>query len=141
MNNEDNQNNGFGYQDNGGNNSEKPPVPPMPPAPPSPDPYQYYANQHGAYIAPPDDNWAVPSLVIGVLSLVCCGVLGPIGLFMSITSRRRIKESNGYLGGEGQALAGLVCSAISTAMFVFTILFYVVAFLFLGGTTFFLSTI
>ncbi|GAA0331101.1 DUF4190 domain-containing protein [Actinoallomurus spadix] len=81
------------------------------------------------YPAPPpaqDDSGATTSMVLGILGLVLCGLLAPIALFMGLSAKRRIRESGGYLGGDGQATAGVVLGAIGTAIIAIAVVIIVV---------------
>ena len=58
---------------------------------------------------------AIAALVVGILAAVglfCYGVpaiiLGPIAVFLGLNARRRIKASEGALGGYGLAMAGWI---------------------------------
>jgi hypothetical protein len=85
--------------------------PPQPPPGPYQDPRYPYA-----YAAPPPNHpTAVPSLVLGILSLVFCGLF--TGIPAMILGRRAIKEiraSNGTVGGEGTAQGGFWTGLIGT---------------------------
>ncbi len=90
------------------------PPPPIGQAPPGayqPPPLGYGAP--GMAVGAPTDQMAIWSLVIAILGLVgcCCfgigGVIGgPIAFFMGGSSLKRIRASNGTLGGETLALIG-----------------------------------
>jgi Domain of unknown function (DUF4190) len=57
---------------------------------------------------------AVAALVCGLLSLVCCGViLGAVAIYQGSQARYRIRASNGRLGGNGLALAGMVMGGVA----------------------------
>ena len=57
---------------------------------------------------------AVAALVCGILSLVCCGViLGAVAIYQGSQARYRIRASNGRLGGNGMALAGMIMGAVA----------------------------
>ena len=79
-------------------------------------------------VQPKRDGQAVGSLVMGILALLCAGVigifLGTAAIVTGVLSRRRIRQSGGTLSGEGLATAGLVvgiiATAISVAFFVYT---------------------
>lgn len=64
------------------------------------------------------EGMAVGALVSGILGLVCglAGCLGlavgPIGVGLGIAARRKIRDSQGALKGDGLALAGIICGAI-----------------------------
>ena len=63
---------------------------------------------------------AVTSLVVGLLSLFCCGiVLGPIAIVQGSQARFRVRTSNGRLGGDGIALARHVPRRLSVFLFFF----------------------
>jgi hypothetical protein len=89
------------------------PPPPIGQAPPGsyqPPPPGY--GPPGA-VGAPTDQMAIWSLVIAILGLVgsCCvgvgGVIGgPIAFFMGGSALKRIRASNGSLGGETLALIG-----------------------------------
>ena len=78
---------------------------------------------------PPNNPLAVTGMVLGISTLVlgcCCGripflgiiaslisLVTPIaGLICSFIARSQIKKSNGAQGGEGMALAGIICSGV-----------------------------
>ena len=71
--------------------------------------------QMGGYTAaPPNDSQATLSLILGILSLVCCPILGPFAFFIGNGSRNRIQASGGTLGGYGLATGGWVLGIIGT---------------------------
>jgi Domain of unknown function (DUF4190) len=72
------------------------------------------------------DGGATAAMVLGICSLVLCGLLGPVALFIGISARRRIRESGGYLSGDGQATAGIVMGAITSALIALAIVLIVV---------------
>ena len=86
----------------------------MPPPPPG---------QMGGYAAaPPNDSQATLSLILGILSLVCCPILGPFAFFIGNGSRNRIQASGGMLGGYGLATAGWILGIIGTIYLAVSIL-------------------
>ena len=97
---------------------------PYPQQPYSPAPYG------GGYHQPPNHKDAVPSLVLGILSLVLCGfVTGIPAMILGRRAKREIQASGGALGGEGMATAGFVTGLISTviagAAFVLVVLVFI----------------
>jgi hypothetical protein len=67
-------------------------------------------------------------LVLWILSLVCFGLLAGIpGIIVSASARRRIRQSQGRLGGGGMATAGLVLSIIGTALTAVALVIIVIA--------------
>ena len=84
---------------------------------------------------PPNNQLAVTGLVLGISSLVlgcCCGRIPILGFFATLVSfvtpiagiicsciaRKQIRESNGTQGGDGMAIAGLICSSVYLLMIV-----------------------
>jgi Domain of unknown function (DUF4190) len=88
-----------------------PPQPPRAPFHPGSDPAyaRTYSPQPMATA-----KGAVAALVWGILSLVCCGAIGgAIAIYQGSQARFRIRMSNGRLGGNGMALAGMILGGIS----------------------------
>lgn len=84
-------------------------------------------------VNPPNHKDAVPSLVLGILSLVLCGfVTGIPAIILGRRARREIASSGGALGGEGMATAGVVMGLISTVVAGLALLLVVGVFIF-GG--------
>ena len=78
-----------------------------PPAMPLPD------NVPPAETTPPpsspvNSGLAVASMITGILSLVCCGLLVIPAIICGHKARRDIAASQGTLTGDGMALAGLI---------------------------------
>jgi hypothetical protein len=96
-------------------------TPPGQYAPPS------YAGAYGGVLAPPNDSQATTALVLGILSVVCCSILGPVAIFIGNASRRRIQASGGTLGGGGLATAGFVLGIIGTVFLVIGVIWVIVA--------------
>jgi hypothetical protein len=58
---------------------------------------------------------AVRALVLGIVSLICCGIiLGPIAIYEGSQVRYRVRASNGRLDGDGFGIAAMVLGAIAT---------------------------
>src|SRR5215475_8691840 len=74
---------------------------------------------------PQTDGKATASLVFGILSVLCFGVLAGIpAIILGHLSRGEVKRSMGRLTGAGMALAGLImgyCSIGVTVLIVFAI--------------------
>ncbi len=105
---------------------EQPPFGEIPPPPPPPPPPtgQYGAPPPGQWGASPpagqyggpsqpgatprNDGQAVAALVCSLVGLLFCGVvLGIVGIVLGVQSRTRIRQSGGWLTGEGMASAGI----------------------------------
>jgi len=101
------------------------------PPPPGQQPYP------PMYQPPPASSGkATTSLVLGIVSLVFCGLfLGIPAMIVSRQAKREIRESGGRLGGDGLATAGFVTGLIGTIWSVISIILVVVVFVF-GATWF-----
>jgi hypothetical protein len=78
-------------------------------------------------IAAPNDSQATLALVLGIISVFCCAILGPVALFIGNSSRQRINASGGTLGGGGLATAGMILGIIGTVVLVFGVISVIVA--------------
>jgi hypothetical protein len=101
--------------------------PPRMPFTPGSDPAYAQTYWRGAPQA--NAKGAVAALVLGILSLVLgvcgCGViLGPIAIYQGSQARFRIRSSNGRLGGNGMALAGMLLGGLAVLWFVVGLILY-----------------
>ncbi len=72
------------------------------------------------------ESKATASMIFGILSLVCFGILAGIpAIILGHISRSNIRKSMGRLSGDGMALAGLVMGYISVAYTV--VVFFIIA--------------
>jgi Domain of unknown function (DUF4190) len=88
----------------------------QPPTPPPPGPGQD-PRYPFAYDAAPAPNHprAVPALVLGILSIVLCGLFTGIpAMIMGRSALRDIRASQGKVGGEGLAQGGFWTGLIGT---------------------------
>ena len=66
---------------------------------------------------PPNDVWAVWSLVFGILGVLCCGLLAAIpAIVFAVQSKKRIAASGGEMRGDGLAQAGFILGVIGVAL-------------------------
>ena len=112
------------------------PVTPITPVPPAPNVGQYYSNQT-QYAARENEKLAVPAMVCGILSIATCALIGPVAIVLSLKSRKRISESNGMLGGDGMALAGLICGIVGSVLMGLWLLYFVFIIFVIGGSALF----
>jgi hypothetical protein len=67
-------------------------------------------------VQPKRDGGAIGALVCGIISITCAGflgiILGPVALILGSISRRRIRDSQGRLSGEGMATWAIVLGVI-----------------------------
>ena len=97
--------------------SENPPYPPNQPPGQYPPPGGYPPPGQYPPIPPvaPNSSKATTSLILGIVSVVMCGLfLGIPAMIVSRQAKREIRESQGRLGGEGLATAGFVTGLIGT---------------------------
>jgi hypothetical protein len=76
-----------------------------------------FAAQGAGATGVPTDTLAIVSLVLGILSVVTCGILailGPVAIILGAVGRGRIQNSGGTLKGGGLALAGLILGIVGT---------------------------
>ena len=117
-----------------------PPQPPEQPQDPGQQGYQQQPYQQQPYqqqppmyppAAPPTSSKATTSLVLGIVSLIACGLLlGIPAMIVARQAKREIKESQGRIGGEGLATAGFVTGLIGTIWSVLALVFVIIVFAF-----------
>ena len=105
-----------------------------------PDAYQQPAYQQPVYQQPayslPNPPGAVAGLVLGIISVVTCGVpTGPFAIWQSRVADRAIKESPAAYGNKGLVTAGLVLGIIGTVLLVLWILYWIFIILLAIGTS------
>lgn len=96
--------------------SAYPPPPPSDGPPPPPPPGGGYPGggvPPGPSAVPANNSKATASLVLGILSLFCCGfVLGVVAIVLGLLARGEIERSQGTQGGAGLALGGIITGAL-----------------------------
>jgi hypothetical protein len=123
-----------------------PPVPPTPPAPPAPQPYaQPYAQQNPYAAAPYQPNMGPRTNALAIVSLVSSlaglviPILAPIaGIITGHLAMGQIKRTGE--AGHGLALAGTIIGYALTGLTLLVVLFYVIFFVALFGSTVLLPT-
>jgi hypothetical protein len=64
------------------------------------------------------------SMILGILSLVCCGLLAGIpALILGNSAQKEIAASGGAQSGEGMAKAGVILGWISIALSILGLIF------------------
>ncbi|MFC5178891.1 DUF4190 domain-containing protein [Nocardioides taihuensis] len=128
--------------------SQPPPPPPAQPGGSGPAAPQYsstyreaYGQPHGdlpaGYVppaygsgpgvgAPQNHGSATTALVLGLLSFLCCGLLGIPAYIIGRRADREIAASGGRLTGEGLAKAGWILGLISIVLMILSALLVVV---------------
>ena len=77
---------------------------------------------YGGYGGPIEHPQGTTILVMGILSLVICGLLGPVAWIMGNTALREIDAQPGRYSNRGQVQAGRICGMITCGLFIFGIL-------------------
>lgn len=108
----------------------QPPSYPGEPSGQQPDPSQPYApppapGYAGQYA--PKHPQATTVLVLGILSLVVCGLLGPFAWAMGNRALREIDANPGAYQGRSEANAGRICGIIATVLLILVVVLMVVA--------------
>ncbi|MCB0894669.1 MAG: DUF4190 domain-containing protein [Nocardioides sp.] len=87
--------------------------------------YNPYA-EHPGYAAPPHPQ-KTTILVLGILSLVCCGFLGIPAIVMGRRALREIDAGRYAMTDRGVVQAGFICGIIGTAITAAVVVFYAFA--------------
>lgn len=76
---------------------------------------------------PKVSGFAIASLVLGIASITCSGLLGivlaPLAVVFGVRSRRVIARSGGWRKGDGMAVAGIVLGAIGIVISIIYLIF------------------
>jgi hypothetical protein len=75
-----------------------------------------------------------PTNTMAILALVMAFVFAPAGLVLGIVARKQIRQTGEE--GDGLALAGIIVGGIVTAIFVFLIVLWIIAFAALSSNGF-----
>ncbi len=100
--------------------------------PPGYPPPGYPPPGYGAHGYPP--VYGRPTNTLAILALVMAFVFAPAGLILGIVARKQIRQTGE--DGDGLALAGIIVGGIVTAIFVFFIVLWIIAFAALSNTGF-----
>ncbi|MDX1502073.1 MAG: DUF4190 domain-containing protein [Thermoanaerobaculia bacterium] len=72
--------------------------------------------------APAKSNTPILSLVLGILSILCCGLLGPVAWYMGSQELKKIAAGTASAEGEGLSKAGMILGIIGTVLLVLSLL-------------------
>jgi hypothetical protein len=87
---------------------------------------QAYGYGYPGYVQPKHDKDATKALVVAIISFFICGViLAPAAIIEGNKSKKKIRESNGMLSGDGMAQAAMVLGIVSLALNVIGLIFYI----------------
>jgi uncharacterized iron-regulated membrane protein len=82
------------------------------------------------YAAPAQkSNKGTIALVLGIIGIVCCGLLGPVAWILGRQELNAIAAGQSPASGEGVAKAGMILGIIATVLLAFGLLWVV----FFGG--------
>jgi hypothetical protein len=105
------------------------------PAPPPPAPMGQWQQGGTTPTAPfstsqqiggPDQTMAIVSLVLGVLSILCCGfVTGVPAIIVGFMAKNKADANPATHGGRGLAIAGIVTGAIGVLFGIIGLIYYV----------------
>lgn len=97
------------------------------PPPPPPPPDSPYGQMPGYGAVPASNQKALWSMILGIVGLVCCGVVfGIAAIVLSKQAQREIAGSGGSQGGGGQAQAGFILGVIDVALWAVVIVGYLI---------------
>lgn len=72
-------------------------------------------------------------LIMGILSIVCCQILGPFAAIMGRNTLQEIDASGGNYTNRGMVQAGFICGIIGSVFLVLTIIYLIVVFVIIGS--------
>ncbi|MFM7684468.1 MAG: DUF4190 domain-containing protein [Actinomycetota bacterium] len=105
-----------------------------PPPPPGPPPYQN--PYQPAYQTGADHPNGTTILVLGILSLVVCGLLGPVAWVMGNNAIREMDAQSAVnFRNRGNVTAGRICGIIGTVFLVLSVLMIVFFLVVMAGAT------
>lgn len=76
---------------------------------------------------------AVTALVLGILGIVCCGLVAPVAWYLGQNELRAIREGRASAAGEGMAMAGRILGMVGTALLILGLVVGLLWALFFGG--------
>ncbi|MQY18035.1 DUF4190 domain-containing protein [Nocardia macrotermitis] len=80
---------------------------------------------------PVEHPHATTVLLLGALSIFCCGALGPVAWVLGKQALSQIERSGGQLGGRSQVLIGYVLGVVGTVLMVLVAIVFLL--MVLGG--------
>lgn len=112
--------------------------PPQQPQQPQQNPYQpdqpsqnpFPQQQSPMHNSPQTDGFAIASMVLGIIAVLCCyfgAIPGLIAVIFGHLSLSKIKKSPLPIGGKGMAIAGLVTGYVGIAVTIFAVIAFAIA--------------
>lgn len=65
---------------------------------------------------------AITALVLGILGVICCGLLAPVAWYLGNQELKAIREGRSPMAGEALAKIGMILGIIGTVLLVLTML-------------------
>ncbi|MFN8193302.1 MAG: DUF4190 domain-containing protein [Nocardioidaceae bacterium] len=87
-----------------------------------------YPPPPGYQPAPANHPQATLILILGILSLVVCGLLGPVAWVMGNRAKAEIDAAGGAIGGRDMVQAGRIIGIIATVLMVLALLVVILVF-------------
>jgi hypothetical protein len=110
------------------------PPPGTPPPAYQPPSYQPPAGYTGAVVgAVPQNQKSVIALILGILSVICCPICGPIAFFIGRQAMAEVDASGGAQSGRGLAQAGFILGIIGSVFLVLAVLYWIFVILIFGA--------
>jgi hypothetical protein len=79
----------------------------------------------GGAAVPQQNQKALWSMIAGIVSLLCCGIIvGVVAIVLSMQAKKEIEASGGSQSGAGMAQAGLITGIIGVVLSVVWIPFF-----------------
>ena len=84
----------------------------------------YNAPQYAPSAKQDSNGMAIGGFVCSLVGFLCCQLVTPVGLILSIIGLSKAKQMNG--NGKGLAIAGIIIGAIGVVVFILTIILYAI---------------
>ena len=85
--------------------------------------------------APVDHPQGTTILILGILSLVVCGLLGPVAWIMGNNALAEIDRTPTAYGNRGNVQAGRICGIIATVLLAVGIVFIIIVLVAAAGSS------
>lgn len=72
--------------------------------------------------APASSNRPTIILVLGILGVVCCGLLAPVAWIMGSSELKAIRAGSASAAGEGLAKAGMILGIIGSVLLILSLM-------------------
>jgi len=72
-------------------------------------------------LPPQSKSNATTALILGIVSVVCCQILGPVAWYLGNKELQAIRAGAAPVTGEGSAKAGMILGIIGTILFALSI--------------------